>query len=166
MRICLSLALSLCAFPAFSAEISNFISGALCSDAAGARSVCKRTEDIYVRGEDICNWSGKLSPCTWFGFEFDYKDTDPRVPLECTYVRSRASDEGNFKGARQRNATTGTLTYRLEDTAGHFFNPMYQLFSLEAEQEHVVLSTRIACSLSGAQVFDVTFNLHFGRPSE
>jgi hypothetical protein len=163
MRVCLCLVLGLLALPACSAEIRNFVSGAVCSDAAGVRSVCQQTKEIYVTAESSCNWSGKQLPCTWFGFEFDYKDADPHVPLECTYVRSQASDEGNFEGVRERNTTTGTLTYRFDSAVGHFFNPMYQLFSREAEQKHVVLNTQIACSVSGVHVFDVTFNLHFGR---
>jgi hypothetical protein len=58
-----------------SMHVSRFRSGRLC-----AGRVCGQASDIEVSGEETCAGSA----CTRFGMEFDYRNADPSMPLECS----------------------------------------------------------------------------------
>jgi hypothetical protein len=72
-------------------RISEFKSGPLCGDA-----VCKQATDIRVSGEDSCDRGDGPTPCTRYGLEFDYRNADPAMPLECS--TSTSGGDGDFIG--------------------------------------------------------------------
>ena len=68
-------------------RISALHVGPLCDK--GDERVCKQSSTIQILGEDSCP-SGN---CTRFGMEFDYRNADPTMPLECkTSTRGGDSD--------------------------------------------------------------------------
>ena len=142
-------------------RIWNFVSGPVCHYDDGTEDVCKQAEAIDVKGESSCDWSGEQRRCTWFGFQFDYENADRSVPIECDYVRSRASAEGNWEGVRDENATTGTFTYELETSNGHFYNPMFDLHSVPPGGAVIIVSTELKCTYGGKPVFDMTFRARY-----
>ena len=67
-------------------QVSAFRAGPACGD-----SVCRQSAAIEISGDDSCPGG----QCTRFGMEFDYRNADPAVPLEC---RTSTSSEGDFIG--------------------------------------------------------------------
>lgn len=152
--------LSLMSFEVTAADISNFVSGPVCHHEDGSESICGQDEDIYVTGQSTCTYAGERKPCTWFGFQFDYENANPEIPIVCTYWRSEASDEGNYETVRHRSANTGEFRIELNKTSGHFYNPMYQLYSPPPGKDFVIV-TSLSCSIEDKPVFEMTFNLRF-----
>lgn len=71
-------------------RISGLLAGPVCT--GGGERVCEQTADIRLAGADSCAGG----PCTRFGMEFDYRNADPTLPLECS-VATRGED-GDFVG--------------------------------------------------------------------
>jgi hypothetical protein len=65
-------------------RISGFRSGPLCGS-----EVCEQAIDIRVTGEDSCD----RGDCTRFGMEFEYRNADPSMPLECSATTSDGDDD-------------------------------------------------------------------------
>lgn len=63
--------------------VSGFRSGDVCTEGGEPASVCQTAVDIRVTGEDECLQAEGVRPCTWFGFEFDYRNANPGEPLYC-----------------------------------------------------------------------------------
>jgi hypothetical protein len=81
------------AYPAAQAgamQISGLLAGPVC-EGDGER-VCEQSADIRITGADSCP-GGR---CTRFGMEFDYRNADPAVPLECSVATRGAG--GDFVG--------------------------------------------------------------------
>jgi hypothetical protein len=114
-----------------------------------------------VAGIQFRNWSGEKRRCTWFDFEFDTDDASSKIPLECACGRSTRSAERNYQGIRKRNGTTGTFSYALGEAAGHYDNPMYELYAVPPGGQPMVVKTHLDCSIGGVEVFDMTFRLDF-----
>jgi hypothetical protein len=72
-------------------RISGFRAGRWCGD-----GVCGQSADIEVSGEDSCPGSQGPAACTRFAMEFDYRDADPAMPLECSV--STEGGDGDFIG--------------------------------------------------------------------
>ncbi len=142
-------------------SLSNVRSGRICFDADGAKRVCEETVDITVDGRDQCQFNRRPVPCTWFGSEFDYEGFDPNIPIRCTWVRSRPADEGNSKGIRRRQATTGTTEFRLPGVCGHFVSAGFQNYVKPLEGRNEAVSARFNCSYDGKPLFDVEYRFHF-----
>ncbi len=142
-------------------RISNFVSGPVCHYDNGTEEVCNQAEDIDIKGESYCDWSGEQRRCTWFGFQFDFENADPSVPIECDYMRSRASAEGNWERVREKNASTGSFTYELETSNGHFYNPMFELYSAPPGGAVIIVSTEFQCTYDGKPVFDMIFRARY-----
>lgn len=70
-------------------QISGLRTGPLCDD--GDR-VCGQSATIQLSGAATCPGG----QCTRFGMEFDYRNADPTLPLEC--ATSTRGDEGDFVG--------------------------------------------------------------------
>jgi hypothetical protein len=143
-------------------RISNFVAGYVC-ERDGNQEVCRESDVIEVKGESVCDWSGEKRRCTWFGYEFDYENADPAVPLECVYERSNPSDEGGRDGLRQRKATTGEFELKLDASSGHSVNPGYEVHSVPPGRAPFDVVTRITCSYRGEPAFAQTFRARYSR---
>lgn len=84
------------------ARVSGFRSGRVCRDGAGVPGVCEEAIDIDVRGDARCEQAGASKPCSWYGFEFDYANASPGVPLVCS---TSAADEDFLGGVVKRALT-------------------------------------------------------------
>lgn len=74
--------------------VTGFRSGRVCVEGGQPSSVCQPSVDIQVTGEESCAQAGGEQPCTWYGFELDYRNADPVEPLIC---QTSAAD-GDFLG--------------------------------------------------------------------
>lgn len=63
--------------------VSGFRSGPVCLEHGQPSTVCRTAVDIQVTGDDSCAQPDGSKPCTWFGFEMDYRNANPREPLTC-----------------------------------------------------------------------------------
>jgi hypothetical protein len=144
-------------------RILDFVSGPVCHNQDGTEGICKQAEDIPIKGESVCDWSGEKRRCTWFGFQFDYENADPRIPIDCDYVRSQPSTEGNWKGVRDANVSTGSFSYELDSSDGHFYNPMFELYSIPPKGKTITIVTELKCKYGGDPVFDMTFRAHYSH---
>lgn len=72
--------------------ISGFRSGRVCLDGNNPTSVCEPAVDISIAGEHRCG----QGPCSWYGFELDYRNADPSQPLVC--YSSGGGEEDDFLG--------------------------------------------------------------------
>lgn len=90
------------AFPAGGGSIgvSAFRSGRLCEQTPGGSSVCEQMVDIRVTGADSCAQGAGSARCTRFGFEFDYKNANPAVPLVCSASSRGSGDFASFAVAQ------------------------------------------------------------------
>lgn len=100
------------------ARVSGFQSGRVCRDDAGVARVCEEAIDIDVRGDARCERAGSSAPCSWYGFEFDYVNASPGVPLVCS---SAAADEDFLGGVVKRalTAVPADRTTELGAALGH-----------------------------------------------
>jgi hypothetical protein len=113
--------------------------------------ICE-SRDVPVGGEDVCIFAGERRRCTWWGFEFDYENADPSVPLICTTTRSVPGNEGNYEGIRNPNARSATGKTPLEGVNGHQFSPGYEVFIPEATW--LVVDMHLDCSYGGEPAFE------------
>lgn len=74
--------------------ISDFRSGRVCLEQGNPASVCEQAVDIQIDGQHRCLDEGGEAPCSWYGFELDYRNADPSQPLVC----HSSSGEEDFLG--------------------------------------------------------------------
>lgn len=113
--------------------------------------ICE-SRDVAVRGEDVCIFAGERRRCTWWGFEFDYENADPSIPLICTTTRSVPGNLGNHEGIRNPNATSATGETPIESVNGHLFSPGYELFIPAATW--LVVDMHLNCTYGGEPAFE------------
>lgn len=77
-----------------SLRVAGFRSGNVCTEGGEPDSVCQDAVDIRVTGSDQCAQPDGPRACTWYGFEFDYRNAVPGEPLYC---QSSGAD-GDFLG--------------------------------------------------------------------
>lgn len=143
-------------------EISNFKSGLTCSDGEKPTDVCFETEDVYVTGQGNCVWNGKIKPCTWYGFSFDYKKAEPGTELVCKAIYSKNIVGGNPKEVLNNGAMSEEFKIKLNEESGHYFNPQYYLFSGYASSIFdSSVRSEISCSFKEKKVFEYTIKAHF-----
>jgi len=114
--------------------------------------------DVPIQGKDGCIWSGEHKRCTWYGFEFDYENADPGVPLVCVWTRSRPGREGDAAGVRSEGLSTGTTEVALEGESGHYFSPGYDLYQAVTFPWGIV-RLGYDCTYKGAPAFQASFRL-------
>jgi hypothetical protein len=149
--------------PAHGVEISNFRSGLACAGSAadnGGRGwICHVTEDILVTDYGRCRYAKETLPCTWVGFEFDYRDAQPGAALDCVEESDRPTAIGNPDREIARNRRSHHFTIPLEAGSGHFYNPQYFEYSPQPAGE-TLLVTKVSCSIDGKPAFAYTYRLH------
>jgi len=149
-------------------RIWNFVSGPVCPDADLADERRQRGQppsdricqgnDVPIQGKDGCIWSGEHKRCTWYGFEFDYENADPDIPLVCVWTRSRPGREGDAAGVRSEGLPTGTTEVALKEESGHYFSPGYDLYQAVTFPWGIV-RLGYDCSYKGAPAFQTSFRL-------
>jgi hypothetical protein len=95
-----------------SLRVADFRSGSVCTEGGKPTSVCQGVVDIRVTGNDQCAQPGGPRACTWYGFEFDYRNAIPGEPLFC----QSSGAEGDFLGG----VVTGALKSVNADTNSEF----------------------------------------------
>jgi hypothetical protein len=141
-------------------EISNFKSGLACTDGKTFGWICHLSKEIYVTGQSQCEWSGENKPCTWYGFEFSYKNYKLGTDINCEYKSSEPTTEGNFDGVRSEDAKSGKYSFQLEKEEGHFFNPQFTLLAVRDNDKSVIINNTI-CKYEDEVIFSYDINTHF-----
>ena len=169
MRFLVALLLIAGVFPCSAVEISNFKAGLACTNTKitkdGAGWVCQQTQDILVTDQGSCVYNGKTKPCTWIGFEFDYKSSEENTKLQCVGETSLPSSPGNPREVLAQNVRSQSYELELPGKAGHFYNPMYYIFAVRSLDDSVVVDT-LTCKANGVVLFQSKFNLHFPASTE
>jgi hypothetical protein len=165
MRLLLPVLVMLAAsFPSRAVEIENFKSGLACVNTKitedGTAWVCQETEDVLITDQGNCVFDSKEKPCTWYGFEFDYKDAGKETSLACEGKYSESMTSGNPKGITSKDTTSDKFELKLEGEQGHFSNPMYSIFRAVSPGNEIVTET-ITCSFGGKVLFIANYKLRF-----
>lgn len=148
-------------------QVWNFRSGPVC-DAGSAEigrapsdRICE-ARDVPVRGKDTCVFNGEETRCTWWGFEFDYANANPDVPITCVWTRSRPVDEGNYEGVRKHSVATDTTDLKLEAASGHYFFSGFDTFPVGFPHPWYTVDMEYDCSYPGTgRVFLTEYRLIF-----
>lgn len=144
--------------PILALEINNFKAGYACTDGKTFGSICHQTEDIYLTGQGTCVYNKKAKPCTWFGFEFEYKNYNNEI-LVCHYQASDKISQGNpneVLGVGDK----GNYSFKLDNQKGRFYNPQYMVLSFNSGEPSVV-STTTQCFVDDKLLFEFKHNVHF-----
>lgn len=150
-------AVSGCAAQDNQLEISNLRVGLVCAGAGSTGgSVCSETREIPITGQGKCVYNGEEHACTWYGFEFEYRNAQPGAELACVVTSNREADFGDPGGVRQENTNRFEFELTLERASGRFFNPQYTIFNPNvsgAQLEETV------CSLDSRELFKFQWQL-------
>ncbi|OAJ93109.1 hypothetical protein [Vibrio bivalvicida] len=146
--------------PVQALDIFNIKSGDLCENTEGKRWVCHDNVDTYVTGQSRCMYNQNVEPCTWYGFEFEYKSYDEKTPLRCSLLSSYPMEFGNPKDLEGKSDTQN-FEFMLESSEGVFFNPQYML--LPRYGEAVVVEHRVECKYNEETVFESLKRFHFPK---
>jgi len=167
MRILLVLVFLFFSIPSSAIEVSNFRSGLACTHTKltedGRGWICQPTEDILVTDQGSCVFNGERMPCTWVGFEFDYKNAKKHTKLQCEERLSEPLIHGNPKEVLDKGEATGKYELELEDESGHFYNPQYFTF-VRRTKDSALLISKTSCKLGNTVVFEYQFKVHYPVP--
>ncbi|GGA83215.1 hypothetical protein GCM10011521_21930 [Arenimonas soli] len=162
MRLACLLLLLAAAQPCTAFEISNFKAGLACTNTTlndQSGWVCHETREIFVTDQGRCVYNGERRLCTWTGFEFDYRSDQDGVTLQCGTTLSKPATFGNPGEVLEEDTTSHAFELELSGKHGHFFNPMYYVFSLREPGTPPMVDT-MTCRFDGEVVFTYTFNVH------
>jgi hypothetical protein len=150
-------------------EITNFRSGLACTKTKltedGSGWICQPTENVLITDQGVCVFSGTEQPCTWIGFEFDYKGAQNGTKLECVSVTSVPVDEGNPEQLIAKNTDSQPYELELKPESGHFFNPQFFAFTTRPKGKET-LTNMGNCKSDGHIVFEYRFNIRFPTVAE
>ena len=149
------LLLSLGIGSANSIEISNFKSGLFCTDLETFGWVCHETEQIYVTGQSKCIYDNGSIPCTWHGFEFDYKNHKEGDIISCKLESSRIFSLGNPEGVLSNDTTSDEYELEIPYGSGHFYNPQYVGLSVVTTSEDIEKQDTV-CYSNDKEIFRYT----------
>ncbi|MDK9762387.1 hypothetical protein KI743_10260 [Vibrio sp. D420a] len=141
-------------------DVFNIQSGDLCEDIEGKRWVCHNNVDTYVTGQSRCMFNKQIEPCTWYGFEFDYRSYDKTVPLRCSLTFTYPIQFGNPNNLEGKSDTKKFELF-LEENEGRFFNPQYML--LPRYGKALVVEHAIKCTYKDAPVFESFRRFHLPK---
>jgi len=141
-------------------EVSNFSFGQACTDGKTFGWICHETTDVYVNGQGRCLWNEESKPCTWYGFQFDYKGYKIGDVIRCTYKTSEIGSAGNPREVVTNNSDSGEYSLTLDSESGHFYNPQYVIFSTMPKEKQIIQSESV-CKFGGEELFRYKFNTHY-----
>lgn len=156
-------------------KISNFKVGYVCPASPGdpnyneypgqtsgitGGTICKETTQIVITDSQDCIFNRKSSPCTWYGYEFEYENMPKGASLSCLYVGSHPAMEGNPEGIRTRNLAQEEFSLEIEAGNGRFYNPLYTLApnSVDVAQKQTYAT---ACKLGDQKIFEYELEVTF-----
>ncbi len=64
-------------------QIEGFRSGRVCTAGSRPEEVCRVSMDIPITGQDRCRQAEGDVPCSWYGFEMNYRNAVPGEPMYC-----------------------------------------------------------------------------------
>lgn len=147
-------------------EVTGFRSGPVCGAGAGevgrapSDSICP-SRSVLMRGKDTCVYDGAEVPCTWWGFEFDYRHAVPNLPMVCIWERSVPSDEGNYAGVRSRNISVDTIAIHFPADSGHLFHPGFDTVPRDLNVRWAEVRLTIGCSYRTQRLFTANYRMIF-----
>ena len=165
MHIQYFLILSMLSVNIYAIEIDNFVSGPVCTDSKTFGWVCHNQQDIYITGQGRCIWNGEDKPCTWYGFEFDYKNNEIGSIIECTYRSSEEISLGNPDEITTEDKKVGTYSFSIKEKEGHYFNPQYSVLATMSKDK-ANTSNETTCFSDGKKIFSYNYRFHFPVTNE
>lgn len=144
----------------FAVEIEEFKAGLVCLNGSRLASICHITENVYITGQSRCTWNGKRYPCTWYGYEFKYKNMPVPTTVTCVSKDTKLARLGNPREILSDSSAESTYTFELTEASGRFFNPQYSLFMTQSEEKQLN-TTQTSCSINGELVFQFRLNKYF-----
>jgi hypothetical protein len=135
-------------------EIENFKSGLVCPDRTGDVGkgwICFETEDVAVTGQGRCTYNGEEAPCTWYGFQFDYRNAGSGERISCVTTSSEPIYYGDPDNADEAAVTTKEWAFELEPGSGRYYNPQYSLSAPQRDQ--TLVSDETVCSANDGIIF-------------
>lgn len=164
MRLVIALLIACVSQQSLAVEISNFRSGLACTSTklteGGSGWICQPTEEVLITDQGTCVYNSQAKPCTWIGFEFDYKSNSKGTKLHCTVETSAPTNPGNPTKVLSEGVTSHSYEIKLGGESGHFFNPQYYIFTVRQKDDALVVNSG-SCKSEGVVVFEYKFNLHF-----
>lgn len=129
--------------------IENFKSGLVCPDpdAQDANSkkhkprICFENDTLLITGQGTCIFNGETHPCTWYGYEFDYRNAKPNQRLQCKTKSNSAESFGNPDRIEKERSKTYNFELELDHNKTHFFNPTYSIFGYRPAKKNIVKLT-------------------------
>jgi len=145
-------------------EISNFKSGLVCHQQSPNNKnksdgqICFETDTVNVTGQGTCIYNGNRESCTWYGYEFDYKNASSNQVINCKATSSDIASYGNPEGVIKEDAHTFEYDLPLKSNEGHFYNPQYSGFSYATDDNQIKTEETI-CSVDNEELFRFKFKL-------
>ncbi|MEP6342398.1 MAG: hypothetical protein ABJ275_03710 [Maricaulaceae bacterium] len=117
-------------------------------------NICHETSTIMITGQGICTYKNEQRPCTWYGFEFDYKNAKPNHKLSCISKTEYTADFGNPEKIVAEDVNQINFELKLDDKNGHFFNPQYTVFN-RVSKANSIETHEISCFDGSSEVFKI-----------
>lgn len=136
-------------------QISNALSGEVCSDDGEPLHVCKPGRTIDVRGREMCDWSEEVQyPCTRYGYELEFTGGDPKSVITCDVARSIRTIFG--PGTEEvTGENTARYTEEVPGESGRIFHHGFQTYA--PVERTVVVNEKHDCSYRGHVIYRVHF---------
>ena len=159
-------------------EVSNFKSGLVCpqkapnNDNKSNGQICFETETVNITGQGTCVYNGNRERCTWYGYEFDYKNASSDQIIKCQVTSSEIGTYGNPQEIVKEETNTLEYELLLESKEGHFYNPQYSGFTYSTDGNSVstdgnsVKTQETICFADEREVFRFIFKLIYPRATE
>lgn len=115
---------------------------------------------VYVEGLDTCIYDRKMESCTWYGFEFDFYNADPGIPLACEWRMSIPINDGSPEGILASGVSSGNWERPMDGSEGHVFVPLYHVAG-DVDTPWFVVKNVYECSYDGRPLFEADYQLIF-----
>lgn len=141
-------------------EVENFKSGLVCPFHPNMEGgwVCFETETVHMTGRSECNYGGEYIPCSWYGFEFEYKNAPKDTQLQCQTVHDTPGNFGNPRGTLSESTRTFEYNIDIKAGDGRFYNPQYSgIYPQSMTGKVTRMDTR--CRYNGREVLSYRMEL-------
>lgn len=153
--------------------IENFKSGLVCPDPTSQDShskkhppkICFENDTLLITGQGQCVFDNKTYPCTWYGYEFDYRNAKPNQKLNCIARSNLPITHGNPDKIEPNkiedvNSNGYEFELELDHNKTHFFNPSYSTFEYKPARENIIKLTT-ECHSDSKRLFKFSKELIF-----